>query len=84
VTDRTPRPILGALAIAGILALTGGAAAHPAPERTPPSRPAPGAALSRDLEILHLRAHAAADRLAEWDVGVAPLPPPRSWKVASR
>jgi len=77
--DQLSRPVLGAFAIAGILALTGGAAA---PERKaePPSQlPAPGAALSRDLEILHLRAHAAADRLAEWDVGVAPLPPPRRW-----
>ena len=79
MTDPLSRPILAGLAIAGLLAHTGGAAA---PERKaePPSQlPAPGAALSRDLEILHLRAHAAADRLAEWDVGVSDLPPPRRW-----
>jgi hypothetical protein len=82
--DQLSRPLLGALLLAGILALAGGAAA-PEVRAVPPLPPlASGAALFSDLEVLHLRAHAAADRLAEWDVGVHPLAPPRTWKVATR
>lgn len=82
--DQLSRPWIGALAFSGCLALAGGAAANPGAERIPPPAPLPGAALFRDLEILHLRVHAAADRLAEWDLGVHPLPPPKRWKVARR
>jgi hypothetical protein len=75
-SDQLSRPLLAGLAIAGLLALTGADAANPVPVRAPPSRPAPGAALLRDLAILELRARAAAERLEWLDVGVSRVPPP--------
>jgi len=77
MTERLSLPVLGTLAFSVCLA-SRGATAHPEARRTTTDAPPPPGAvnLHRDLEILHLRAHAAADRLAEWDVGVYPLPRP--------
>lgn len=75
--DQISRPLLLGLFFAGWLAFAGEPAASPGAEGLPPPAPSPAAALFIDLEIAHLRAHAAADRLAEWDVGVHPVPPPR-------
>ena len=73
--DRLSRPLLAGLAIAACLAWSQTTANPEARGATPPALPPPGAVFT-DLEILHLRAHAAAARLAEWDVGVHPLPAP--------
>lgn len=79
IADQLSRPVLGALAIAGCLVLTDGAAANPGAGAPPPPLPSPGAALLDDLDALHARLeiHVAyrAGRESWLDVGVHPLPP---------
>jgi hypothetical protein len=71
--DRLSRPVLAGLLFAGWLASRGPAEVQTA-EARPPSSPSSGSALLTTLEILHLRAHAAAERLEWMDVGVHPVP----------
>ena len=76
MTGHLLRPALAGLALSLVWLA---AAREPVAAPRAPSSPRVAAALLRDLEILHARAHVARDRLAWLDVGEYPLPPPRRW-----